>query len=398
MVTVATSEIAHRVFEDLHRHPETGLRLPRTLETIRGALAGLPLELRQGVAVDSLVAILHGSRGGPVTILRADTDALPITEAATHALRSEEEGVMHACGHDAHAAMMVGAAHALAGARSAPAGPVVFLWQPGEEGHDGMGAMLAEGLMDTIAELGDERRTYGLHVLSDPAVPLGTFTGRPGASHAATATFEIVLHGEGGHAAFPHLASDPISALAQLVTALDVAMIRTRSPFDPGVLTVGTVSAGTAHNVIADRAVLTGTFRSYSQEAGAHITRLLHEVAAGVAGMRGLRSTVTVEPGYPAVVNDPACVRHFAEVVDTALGAGRFRPMESPLPAGDDYGRLLELVPGAFFMLGAGVPDAGGVLHPNHSPAVRFDDRVLEEGIAALAAIASDPLAKEDPS
>lgn len=396
MVTASSAAIASRVFRELHRHPEIGLRVPRTVDTIERELAGLGLDVRRGQSLDSLVAILHGVPGGPVTVLRADTDALPITESHEHDVRSEQDGAMHACGHDAHAAMLVGAAHSILASRARPPGPVVFIWQPGEEGYDGMGAMLAEGLMETIESLGEVRRTFGLHVLSDPDVPVGVFTGRAGVSHASTATFEIVLEGAGGHAAFPHLAIDPLPACAELVLALNTSMVRTRDPFEPAVLTVGTVTAGDAPNVIAAHAAIGGTFRTYSPDSAAHIVEMLNRVADGIASAHRLRATVTIREGYPSVVNDVECVEHFAEVIESTVGEGRFRRMEHPLPAGDDYARLLAVIPGAFFMLGAGVPDSAGSLHPNHSPAVQFDERVFADGIAALTAIALDPVLKGD--
>lgn len=392
MVSETPGELAIRVYRELHRRPEIGLRVPRTLRTIEEALAGLPLELHRGEAIDSLVAVLPGPAGGPVAVLRADTDALPIEESPEHELRSEIAGAMHACGHDGHAAMLVGAAHALAASERRPPGPVVMLWQPGEEGYEGMAAMIDEGLMELVDGLGPVQRSYGLHLLSDPGVPRGVFTGRAGPSHASTATFEIALEGRGGHAAFPHLAKDPVPACAALISALNVAMTRTRDPFDPAVLTVGAVAAGDAPNVIAERAVLRGTIRAYSAASGEQIVGMVRQTADGIAAAHGLRAEVRIESGYPSVVNDAACVEHFADVVTAALGEGRFQPMRNPLPAGDDYARLLERIPGAFFMLGAGLPDASGAMPPNHSPGVRFDESVLVDGVAALAAIALDPL------
>lgn len=381
------AEVARRVYRELHSNPELGLRLPATVATIEHAIADLPLELHRGRSVDSLVAVLPGPPDGPVTVLRADTDALPIEESTEHELRSKTSGVMHACGHDAHAAMLVGAAHALVDSEMRPPGAVVFVWQPGEEGHDGMAAMLDEGLLELIEALGPTSRSYGLHLLSDPGLPIGVFTGRPGPSHASTSNFEIVLEGSGGHAAFPHLAKDPVPACAELITAIHVAMSRTRDPFDPAVLTVGAVSAGDAPNVIAERATMRGTFRAYSSDSSAQIADILQRTAAGHAAAHGLDVDVTIQSGYPSVVNDADCVERFADTITATLGEGRFQPMEHPLAAGDDYARLLERIPGAFFMLGAGLPDASGTVHPNHSPSVRFDEAVLADGIAALAAI-----------
>ncbi|UOR01531.1 M20 family metallopeptidase [Leucobacter allii] len=392
MVTAErVAETMSELYQRLHRRPELGLHLPETVAAISEALSGLPLELHRGRTLDSLVAVLRGPEGGPVTVLRADTDALPISEAADHDPRSEVEGAMHACGHDAHAAMLVGAAHLLAAEADRLPGPVVFAWQPGEEGHDGMGAMLSEGLMELVTSLGARARTFGLHVLSDPGVPTGVFTGRPGASHASTGTFDVVFRGRGGHAAFPHLALDPLPALADFVTVLSGAAARSHDPFEPEVLTTGTITAGTAPNVIAGEAAASGTFRAYSAESAARLGALVRRVAEGAAQAHGVDASVELHDGYPPVVNDPECVTRFAAVVERTLGPGRFRPMAHPLPAGDDYGRLLERIPGAFFMLGGGIPDADGVLPPNHSPDVRLDQSVFIDGAAVLAAVVLEP-------
>lgn len=390
VIPVPIADAIREVYRRLHRRPELGLELPETVETIVRSLDGLPLEVRRGSRVDSLVAVLRGPEGGPVTVLRADTDALPVQEDVEHDLRSEIDGVMHACGHDAHAAMLVGAAHLLSGAVDELPGPVVFVWQPGEEGHEGMAAMLEEGLLELVGGLGRGARTFGLHLLSDPELPAGVFTGRAGPSHASTATFEVVFRGRGGHAAFPHLALDPIPPMADFIATLNAAASRARDPFEPAVITVGSVAAGDASNVIAEEAALSGTFRAYSRETAARISGILERVAGGVADVHGVDVSTAVRDGYPAVVNDTECVEQFASAIEARFGAGRFHPMEHPLPAGDDYARLLEAVPGAFFMLGAGIPDGAGVMRPNHSSCVRFDESVLPDGAEALAAVVLD--------
>ncbi|MBO9524137.1 MAG: amidohydrolase [Nocardioidaceae bacterium] len=364
----------------LHREPELGLHLPRTQRTILDALDGLGLDVRRGTAATSVIGILDGDAPGPTVFLRADLDALPAEGGA------EEPGAMHACGHDLHAAMLVGAARLLCEAKPAR-GRVVLLWQPGEEGHDGMRAMLGEDLGELVESAGDDAASYGLHVLAG-SLPRGVFAGRAGASHAATASFTVRLRGPGGHGAFPHQAPDPVVAAADLITRWQTRIARDVDIFDPAVLTVGAIRGGEAANAIAGLVTLEGTTRCFSPARQQSLAALVAETAHSVAASHGVSAEVDYLPGYPPVVNDAEEVARFAEVVAGLLGADRYTDLPAPLPAGDDYALLLDRVPGAFLMVGAGLPGKDGIEHPNHSPSVVFDPAVLADGAAVLAAVA----------
>jgi amidohydrolase len=366
----------------LHEHPEIGLDLPVTRQTLLGALEGLGFEIVEGSRTSSIVATARGRGPGPAVVLHADMDALPVLEDEAASPRSQVDGRMHACGHDLHSAALVGAARLIAARTEEFDGRVVFVWQPGEEGYDGMQVMLDEGLMEQIGP--DPIATYGLHVLAD-TFPHGVFTGKAGVSHATSGTFEITVRGTGGHAAFPHAANDPIPAAAEIVLALQVQLTRTIDIFDPVVLTVASFHAGDAANVIPETATLSGTVRAFSSESAMLLPPLIEAVATGVAAAHGVEATIVYHEGYPVVVNDEAEVLVLRSSVTDLLGEHRFTELASPIPAGDDYGRLLERIPGAFFLVGAGLPDRNGRLHPNHSAGASFDDGVLADASAVLA-------------
>ncbi|WP_326837135.1 M20 family metallopeptidase [Amycolatopsis rhabdoformis] len=376
---------------DLHEHPELGLFLPRTQERILRALAGLDVRVHLGRTSSSIVAVLGADRDGPAVVLRADMDALALTESAGADPVSAVSGRMHACGHDLHSAMLAGAARLLAARAGELAGRVVFVWQPGEEGHEGMQAMLDDGLAELIGP--GAVASYALHTVTD-VVSHGVFSGRSGASHASSATVEIIVRGRGGHAAFPHHTADPLPGAAEIVLALQTRLTRAVDVFDPAVVSFGSIHGGTAANVIPDHVELRGTVRTFSAAQARRLPELIEQVATAVAAAHGLTAEVRYAPGYPAVLNDEHEVGVFREAVEELFGADRFAPLPVPIPAGDDYARLLERVPGAFFLLGAGLAAADGEIHPNHSPHAVFDDAVLADGAAVLAAVSARRLAE----
>ncbi|MEU4746321.1 M20 family metallopeptidase [Actinosynnema sp. NPDC023658] len=363
----------------LHAEPEIGLRLPRTQDEVLAALDGLPLELTLGEALTSVTGVLRGARPGPVVLLRADMDALPVQERTGLDYASRVDGAMHACGHDLHTAMLVGAAHLLAARREELAGDVVFMFQPGEEGWDGSAAMIAEGVLDAAGRRADA--AYALHVFS-AGVPHGVFSARPGTAMAASDGLEVTVVGSGGHGARPHRAQDPIPVACEIVTALQTLVTRRHDVFDPVVVTVGSFHAGSKRNVIPDTARFEATLRTFSAPARARLKDAVVTLARSVAQAHGLHAEVEYVDGYPMTVNDP---RETAFVSDTItdLFDGRFRPLAHPMPGGEDFSRVLREVPGAFIPLGAG---RGGT--DNHSPRAEFDDAVLADGAAVLTELA----------
>jgi amidohydrolase len=373
-----------RLRRELHREPEVGLELPRTQEKVLAALDGLPLETTTGTSLSSVTAVLRGSSPGPVVLLRGDMDALPVTERTGVPYTSRAEGRMHACGHDLHTAMLVGAARLLAGADVA--GSVVFMFQPGEEGSAGARSMIDEGVLDAAGER--PVAAYGLHVVST-LLPQGTFATRRGALMAAADQLRVTVRGAGGHGSQPHLARDPIPAAAEMVTALQTFVTRSFDAFDPVVITVGRFHAGTAANVIPDDACLGLTIRSFSAAARARATEGVRELVTGIAAAHGLSAVVDVEMGYPPTVNDDAEAEFAASTIEDLYGPERFVWTPNPLSTAEDFSFVLEQVPGAFVFLGACPSGRDPATAPfNHSAEAVFDDAVLADGAALLAELA----------
>ncbi|MER6397922.1 M20 family metallopeptidase [Kitasatospora sp. NPDC059973] len=378
-----------RLRHDLHRFPELGLDLPRTQERVLRALEGLPLEVRQGSALSSVTAVLRGGLPGPAVLLRADMDGLPVIEKAPLPFASDN-GAMHACGHDLHTAMLTGAAHLLAARRERLHGDVVFMFQPGEEGWDGAGAMLAEGVLDAAGTR--PVAAYALHVAS--TMPHGEFSSRRGPILAASDALNVTLHGAGGHGSVPHRAKDPVPAACETVTALQTMVTRRFDVFDPVVLTVGLLRAGTQRNIIPETAYFEATVRTFSAETRAKVTDTVVELVRAVAAAHGLRAEIEYLPGYPVTVNDGAETDFLGDTVREVFGEERFRTMANPMTGSEDFSRVLDAVPGSFAWLGAAPKGSDPDTLPlNHSPYAEFDDAVLPDGAALYAELATRRLA-----
>jgi amidohydrolase len=375
----------------IHRQPEVGLDLPRTQATVLEALGELPVELRTGRQLSSVVGVLRGARPGPTYLLRADMDALPVQEDSGLPFASEVPGVMHACGHDTHVAMLVGAARLLAERRDELAGQVVLMLQPGEEGLHGARYMLQEGLLDAVPEA-PVAGAFAMHIMS--TAPSGTVQVRPGPMMAAADHWELTVRGRGGHASMPHAAADPIPVAAEIVLALQSMVTRRVDVFDPAVVTVGHFRAGTRDNVIPESAFLEGTIRTVSAPRRAEVVASVERVATHVAAAHGLTVEFVHEQGYPVTVNDAGVARRVGEVAAGLLGDRASALMPAPVMGAEDWSYVLERVPGAMAFLGACPPgsepeDAA----PNHSNLVVFDEEPLPAGVALYAAMALDALA-----
>jgi amidohydrolase len=365
----------------IHRHPERGLTLPRTQAAVLEALDGLGLELQTGQRTTSVVARLRGAQPGRTILLRADMDALPMPEETGLPFASEVEGAMHACGHDAHTAMLVGAARLLSRRRESLAGSVLFMFQPGEEGYHGARIMIEEGL---LAGPEAPSAAFALHVTD--RMTAGSIAARRGPAMASGDTFQIVVRGRGGHASAPHDCLDPIPIACEIVQAFQTLVTRRVHVFDPAVVTVAKIEAGTARNIIPDTASLLGTIRTVSEETRERVLEGVRRVAEGIAAAHGAEVTVELIRGYPVTVNDG----DFAEfVLDTAremLGPEKTRPMSHPIMASEDFSYVLQQVPGAIANLSTRPDD--GPAFPNHSPRMRVNEAALAEGIAMHVAVA----------
>ncbi len=389
----AISEELVQLRHRLHEQPEVGLQLPRTQETVLRALEGLGLELSTGTALSSVTAVLRGGRPGPAVLLRGDMDALPLQEMNDLAYRSQVDGAMHACGHDLHTAMLVGAARVLSAHRAELAGDVVFMFQPGEEGWDGAGYMLREGVLDAAGRRVSS--AYGMHVLS-AREPLGRFTSRPGTLMAASDELRVVVKGAGGHGSSPHKALDPIAVAAQLVGDLQTLVTRRFDVFDPVVVTVGSFHAGTRRNIIPDEAAFEATVRSFSPEARERIRRLSVELCRSVGAAYGLEVDAQYLEEYPMTINDVDHTAFATAVAAEVFGDDRYAPMVAPQAGAEDFSRVLAEVPGCYLFLGACPPDEDPSTAPdNHSPRARFSDDVLADGTLLHAELAVRALERD---
>ncbi|MEZ7130487.1 M20 family metallopeptidase [Nonomuraea sp. AD125B] len=377
-----------RLRREIHADPELGLRLPRTQQRVVAALQGLDLEITLGKELDSVVAVLRGGRPGPVVLLRADMDALPMREQTDVPYRARGEA-MHACGHDLHVAGLVGAAMLLHGRREELAGDVVFMFQPGEEVADGAARMIAEGVFDAAGER--PVAAYGIHVVPGE---YGVFSTRPGPLMAGCAELDVVVRGKGGHASAPHLTIDPVPALAELVQALQTFVTRRFDVFDPVVLTTTQLNAGgAARNIISDEAGLGATIRMLSEAALDQLQAGLPELVKGVAAAHGCAADVDLRVLCPPTVNDPALAAGALATLSAAFGDERVRVSPAPVMGSEDFSHVLREVPGVFVFLRATPRDVDHeTAAPNHSPHVVFDDAVLADQAVALASLAAGHL------
>src|SRR3954452_910718 len=376
----------------LHRRPEVGLQLPQTQETVLQELDGLGLEVSTGRDLSSVTAVLRGGRAGPAVLLRGDMDALPVHEETGLYFSSEIDGVMHACGHDLHTAMLVGAARLLSAHRDTLAGDVVFMFQPGEEGWDGAGYMLREGVLDAAGQR--VASAYGMHVMAAMS-PRGQFTTRPGTLMSASDELRVTVRGSGGHGSAPHLGRDPIAVAAQLVGDMQTMVTRRFNVFDPVVLTVGTFHAGTKRNIIPDEAVFQATVRTFSAEARELMRTASVQLCESVAAGYGLEAEAQYLEEYPVTVNAPEHAAFAADVAREVFGELRYAPKVYPQSGSEDFSRVLEEVPGCYLFLGAS-PDEDYAASPTtHSPRAQFSDEVLSDGVLLHAELAVRALERD---
>jgi len=369
----------------LHQEPEIGLDLPKTQAKIVAALDGLGLEVTTGKVLSSVTAVLRGAKSDKTVLLRADMDGLPVTELADLDYKSQIDGAMHACGHDLHVAMLIGAAKLLVKNKSQLNGDVVFMFQPGEEGFDGAGHMIKEGVLTASGRKADA--TYGIHV-SSSATPTGTFTTKGGTMMASSDELHVTVIGKGGHGSQPHTAKDPIPVAAEMVSALQLMITRSFDAFDPVVITVGQFHAGTKANIIPDTAEFQATIRTFSAENRVRIKTEAVRLCESIAQGYGLKAEVKVVEQYPVTVNNDAHAEFVGKVATELFGSDSYMDMPHPIAGAEDYSRVLEAVPGSYVFLGASVDQDFMNSEVNHSPRAMFDDSVMYRGSALLSELA----------
>jgi len=358
----------------LHADPELSWKEERTVEKLTAALAVFGITDVQRVARTGLVARIAGrDRSAPVVAVRGDIDALPITEATGLPFASGNAGVMHACGHDVHATWAVGAARLLA--ERPAAGDVLVVFQPAEELGEGAREVMASGA------LSDVRAIFGGHV--DRRFEVGQIVAQAGPLAASTDTFHIDIEGAGAHGARPHESRDPVVATAAIITALQTLVSRRLDPAQPGVVTVGVVTAGTAHNIIPDRARISGTIRATSPAARELLTSELRRIAEAQAATYGVTATVTLKGGTPPIVNPEQPVAWAREAVTAVLGVDALVPLGTTNMGGEDFAVYMQSIPGCFMRIGAREP--GGKVIAAHSPGYYAAEEALFIGAAVLA-------------
>jgi amidohydrolase len=374
---------------DLHRHPEIGYEEHRTAEVIRTRLAEAKIDHRGGLAggTGTLATIPGGAAGGAIG-LRADIDALPMTEEGTPPWCSTIPGRMHACGHDGHTAILTATALVLARIARDEGGlprSVSFLFQPAEEGGGGGRRMCEDGCLDGRVLGPPIERIYGLH--GWPGWPCGVVGTRPGPIFACSDRLEIVVEGRGAHAAWPHHSQDPIVAGSAIVTALQSIVARNVDPLESAVVSVTTFHAGSAMNVIAPSAVLTGTARALSSETRDLVERRIGEVARSVAAAHGCTARATYTRGYPLTVNDPTEAARIESIAREALGRERVRTLDRPVMGGEDFSFYAERIPAAFFVLGLQATNAEP-MPALHHPRFDFNDDAIATGVEVFCRLA----------
>ena len=366
----------------IHEEPELGLHLPLTTAKARKALEGLPLEFYEGPSTSGFVAVLRGPANGRTVLLRGDMDALPLQEDTGLAFTSRTDGAMHACGHDTHVAMLAGAARALCARRETLSGTVMFMFQPGEEGHHGARFMLDDGLLNPLPDA-----AFALHI--SPNIQTGVFAGRSGPLLAAADVFKIKVTGRGGHASQPHEAVDPIPVACEIVTAIQAMVTRTIPAFDPVVVTVAKIEAGTTNNVIPETADILGTIRSFSEHSRSLAHEGLQRLAPNIAAAHKATAEIEIIQGFPVTVCDAGAVGLAQRVAEGLFGADAWRTMPSPVMGAEDFAYVLQKVPGSMVFLGA-TPEGGDwrsccALHSNR---MVLDETVMSRGVAMHCAYA----------
>lgn len=375
----------------LHERPEQGNHLPITRERVLEALDGLDLDVSLHDTTSGIAALLTGGRPGPTVLLRGDMDALPLHEDTGLDFGSRHDGSMHACGHDTHTAMLVGAARLLEARRAEIPGRVLFMFQPGEEGHHGARFMLDEGLLDLppLADGTDSPVTgaFALHITS--TLPTGWVATRGGPCMASADRFTIRVHGAGGHASEPFRTIDPIPVACEIVQALQTMITRRVDVFDPAVLTVGRIEAGTTNNIIPHYADIEGTIRTISESTRATVHDHLRRVAERIAEAHGATAEPEVILGYPVTTNTEAFTDFTMNVADDVVGPGKAHRLPHPIMGAEDFSYVLQRVPGTMMFLGG----TGGNRDPrtapaNHSNLVVFDEAAMPTGIELYAHVA----------
>jgi amidohydrolase len=376
---VARDVVALR--RDFHMHPELGFEEVRTAAIVADRLRRLGYEVRTGVGQTGVVGILRSGKPGQTILLRADMDALPLQEESGFDYASTVAGKMHACGHDGHVAILLGAAQMIVERKDALAGSIVLCFQPAEEGKGGAKAMIEDGLLaDPFVD-----RVYGLHLLSQ--APCGVVRVRPGPVMASSDSIEVTVRGRGGHGAAPHETVDPILTAAHFITQLQSVVSRKIEPIEPAVVTIGAISGGTIHNIIPDTVRMLGTVRAFSAEVRRHMQPRIEAILRGCCEAQGATYDLDYVWRYPVTSNNAAEAAYVRAVATRVVGEDRAQEMV-PTMGAEDFSFMLEQRPGCFFFVGTQSDERTAVSH--HNARFAIDEAALETGVQMMVALAMD--------
>ncbi len=376
----------------LHEWPELGNELPITREQVLSAIEGLPLELTLHETTSGIAAMLTGGKPGPTVLLRGDMDALPMPEDTGLDFASRVDNTMHACGHDTHTAMLVGAARLLSARQADLPGRVLFMFQPGEEGHAGARYMLEEGLLSVPAHAVDGSESpvtgaFAMHITS--SLPVGVVSTRVGPVMASSDTMRIVITGKGGHASEPFRTLDPIPVACEIVQALQTMVTRRIDVFDPTIVTVARILAGTTSNVIPETAEILGTIRAVSEKTRSKVHDGIRRVAEGIGAAHGLDVEVHIGLGYPVTKNGADFTEFSMGVAGEVVGADHVIRLPNPVMGAEDFSYVIEQVPGTMMFLGGTPVDRSlSSAAPNHSNRVYFEESAMVDGVAVYTEVA----------
>ena len=365
----------------LHRIPEKGFAEFKTQKAVTDALD--EMGVKYTTERTWVIGLIEGELPGDTVGIRADMDALPLTEPEGCLFRSEHEGMMHACGHDAHTAMLLGAAKVLNGMRDRLPGKVKLLFQPAEESEGGAEPMVQAGEMENP----HVDRVYGLHVMT--RLPLGVVETRPGTLNASTDGVKITIHGTAGHGAYPESGADAIVCMAQVITALQTLVSRNLSPLSSAVLSLGVIEGGTAGNIICDKVTVKGTLRTANSEIREMMKKRIHEVAEGIAAAMGCSAEVSVSAGYAALVNDEGEAARIRRVAARLFGEENSIEKPEPSMGGEDFSFFSDCAPGAFFHIGCTKPE-NLPAPPLHSKDFYLEEECLTNGVLMHVALVLD--------
>lgn len=368
----------------LHMYPELSFKEFETTKFIVDYLTDLGYEVQRPLETGCVATLKGGIESDRKIAIRADIDALPITEEGEHkkAFISQNDGVAHCCGHDMHTTNLLGAAKLISEKKAELEGTVVLIFQPGEEKLPGGGRLLCEtGVLQKM----NIQKIYGLHTY--PGLPAGEITVKEGPMMARPDEFRMVVKGQGGHAAAPHQATDPIVIAAQIVTSIQSIITRDIDPTEPAVITVGKITGGTINNVIPESVEMLGTIRTFSKNTADLISDRIQRIARGLAEPHGAEIEYEFDPGYPAVINDKKVTEDFLNVALQVMPEKNIHELEKPVMAGEDFAFYMEHFPGAFFFLGSGSEEAGAV-YSWHHPKYNADENAMKTGVQLLTALA----------